>query len=1387
MDALLREKIEEVERNTWKLKFSEHEVPARSLAEPVLSVIGLVNQHLGSAAAGDPCASLAWSGVTLILQLLLNPCEQAVALAAGIEYVARLIARSRMWEDLYEQRYGAASGSPVLSPTSHVEYKTALGELYVTILKYQMTCYDYYSRNSAFRLGLDMIKAYDWESLLQEIRDREDHFTAVSAAWRDMKYDEECQAVKDRCCSSRYIWHAESLERWDAIGLRVQGLREAVTTAADDKERGALLDWLCDVDPSVSYNTARESHREGTGNWLLASLPFKRWESSPRSLLWLHGKAGSGKTILSSVVIKHLRDKYQDLPDTALVYFYFTFSDATKQNAPAMISSLVKQLCCCRPDTPRPINDLVRYKERGERPDLLTLEAAFVAAARGFSKVFIVVDGLDESPTLRGERKRVLDSIRRLIAAVPDCVSLFCTSRPERDIEIALEALLQGPSRESLSLSGNRPELDDDIKLCISSALASEDFGSWPEEVKIEATEKLMQNADGMMQYVACQLDTLRHLGSVAEVQAALHNLPLGLDAAYDRILLTLASEPGFHKEPVRSLLMWLCVTDSPIRVFDLAEIYIFTLHPYSPGDNLSTRRFFDARMVLKHLGSLVIVQDYNKDSMVRLAHFSIKEYLTSPRAPIGFSFSEPDAYLRCAYQAIKYFAEVTCEAGWDGNDWAPSDSNPLVRSWASVAVRAPVRGCGDPNRWLKYLRTVPPRMWSHELMNLVNRVLLAGSYTLCRICCEWAYGFHTRTSKDGCFADSPRGHPLLLASSIGHLQLTDVLVSSSEYWIQADFDLALQWAAFFHHPGVAKILLDRGADVNSRGEPLLAAVAGINEPPWADPLVMVKLLVKRGANINQRSSVKAHESRPGLAHRWAKSPVATAALAGHFDTVKYLLECGASVCMEGECGVAAAATQPNKCDILKLLLDASKTGCKHLGALETAIRHRRDFYDDRRHGKFGPAISLLLERATAEDLDTLIEHEGYPYPLFAACATGQLDLVHALVEKGADLHIRDGGRYGTALHVACASRTRLSKTGSACQQQKRKLIKYLLDQGMDPNAQAGDLGYPLQAACLTSADFGIFEYRPTNTQYPENPISSQHPRCDNVVELLLRRGASINGIGGIFGTALQAAAIGSYNLETFKCLLAQGADPNLVAGEYSTALQAAALGGCFDKVSLLLEHGAEIVQGGRYGSPLQATSVEYCAPKYFRGLLSHDALRTLDRSEIEKDKIFDVLLERESSLSSGGEFGTALHAAAVAAWLPEEEWIRRISRLLEAGFDINDTRGNPDEAVTALHGLLRSNVPNKDCFRKLDFLLSHGSNPCLSAGTCGQPLQALCSQHFPLGRFPDVARRVRYLLDRCPSIDVNAQGGLFGCALQAVERYRKFWSVQKKKKRQAQ
>ncbi|KAL8372306.1 hypothetical protein RB595_001885 [Gaeumannomyces hyphopodioides] len=502
MAAILKHKMDEVNRDAWRLKFGSSEFQVKDVVGPVLSVVNSANQYIADAASSNPYTSIAWAGVGLLLPLLTNPTEQDVSLAKGLEHISTVIVRSRIWEDLYFRRYESKAGQHELSLPPHTVYKEALEKLYLHILKFQAKAYCYYSKPAAVRLGRDMIRWDEWDGLANEIKDQENALAALHDDWRDKKYDEECEELEKR--------HQESAYRLQAIGADLTGLRNAIERAREDKERRKLLEWLCDSDHTTMYNAARDLHKSGTGDWLVEdSEEFKTWKESSGSLLWLYGKAGAGKSVLSSSVIKYLKDGYEAEPDIAVAYFFFSFSDSKKQRLAEMLASLVRQLCARRPNTPQPVKSLSEYKNGGGRPDTKTLEAALMATIRGFSAVFVVIDALDECPTLANERTKLLDSLGRVIAAMPGNLHILCTSRPEADIKAAMDPVLSRPLGTAIDLTANQWRHNGDIGLYIDTMLASADYSSWPIDLKAEAKDLLLKKADGMFLYVSRQLEAL--------------------------------------------------------------------------------------------------------------------------------------------------------------------------------------------------------------------------------------------------------------------------------------------------------------------------------------------------------------------------------------------------------------------------------------------------------------------------------------------------------------------------------------------------------------------------------------------------------------------------------------------------------------------------------------------------------------------------------------------------------------------------------------------------------------------------------------------------------------------------------------------------------------
>ncbi|KAK4119292.1 ankyrin [Parathielavia appendiculata] len=1376
--GILRRKMDEIDRETWKLRFGATEVQVKDLAQPVVGIISRVNEYISGAVASNPYAATAWTGVTLLLPLLLNPSEQAAALATGLEHISSLINQSRMWEELYIRRYE----SPKLLPTeassrdssfaslSHGEYKTALGSLYKEILRFQLTSYCYYSNNAAFRLGLDVIKWNDWSKLLDDVREKEGVFAAVSAIWRDMKYDEECAALDAR--------HREAMLRWDAIGADVTGLRKAVEDAQKEKKRAKLLDWLCNIDPSETHNAARAKHEKGTGDWLVRhNEQFQAWREQPGSLLWLHGKAGCGKSILASTVIKHLRKRYSPDPLTALAYFYFSFSDAKKQGVDGMLASLVKQLCSRRPILPRVMDSLHEFRERGERPDAKTLEETLIAAMAGFSSVHIVIDALDECLVLQGERRLLLDTVRRIVMAAPANLHVFLTSRKEVDIEAVLGPLLSPPSNKlALDLSGATEIVNRDIGLYIDSVLASPDFEPWPDNIKTEARTMLIERADGMFQYVAQQFDALRNLSSVALIRTAIQELPAGLDATYERLLQNV--DPRFQPQ-VASSLQWLAFSHEVLRLEELAEVFILRPDRETAFDEAD--RLFEPRHVLKYFSSLVVTEgsksddgsdwddsldsDSDSDSYVplfsfgdesddrqrdagsgiyvRLAHYSIKEYLISQRITQGpavvFAFSETEAHLHIAHSCLAYHLQHCA-----GNE---SQAAGTGRLWLrDYAV----------HHWPQHLELVPRELWLPEIAEAAARALAAGSRSLHRMMQVKEFrpwvddpgdepGEHSYSRENAMMR-----HPQWLTARMGFVQLTDMLLSLDKYPTQESLDTALVEAAYGGRTAAVEFLLDRGASLDATCEPL--GLDALQAAAYRGHRQTVKTLLSRGANIDAQnggfgSALQAAcaGNRPRIVRLLLRRRVNVNLPPSHAGS---LVTSAVRYASESE-----SESESESVEILQLLLDKgaviNAAGGSNAANKETPLHAAGSrIHSRRRH------FRLLVERGA----DVNAPGGEYGYPLQALSSSehgGTRGEIQLLLDKGAEVNAR-GGKYGSALQGACHhNHMRIDGTS---------VVELLLNRGADAHAQGGHFGTVLQAACTSKPyardlvrlllERGVDVHAQGGYFGNALQASCYHGNWD-VAELLLDLGVDVNASGGEYGSALQAAAASEAGdsdkkNKIMRLLLDRGAEVNHLGGRYGTALQAAAFNNDTTRVQLLLEHSADInLVGGEYGTALQAACA-HSSPLWDTG----------------DPKLALFLIEKGADVhAQGGHFGSAWHAAASYRGT---KWETVLQLMLDRGIDVNDPRGV--QHGTALQAAMEPLWSNEDRTKRIRFLLNRGANANIQGGKYGSPLQSACVCAYKQFSHLDITfAGVKSLLENCPDIDVNAQGGVYGTALQAA------------------
>ena len=132
--------------------------------------------------------------------------------------------------------------------------------------------------------------------------------------------------------------------------------------------------------------------------------------------------------------------------------------------------------------------------------------------------------------------------------------------------------------------------------------------------------------------WVFCQLETLRYCFP-PNLRQFLNELPETLDETYKRMLrgIKKAQHDNAHR-----LLQCLAVAVRPLRVEELAEILAFDFEASNSGGIPMLREDWrwddEEEALLSTCSSLIAIVPSNDSRVVQFSHFSVKEYLTSPR-----------------------------------------------------------------------------------------------------------------------------------------------------------------------------------------------------------------------------------------------------------------------------------------------------------------------------------------------------------------------------------------------------------------------------------------------------------------------------------------------------------------------------------------------------------------------------------------------------------------------------------------------------------------------------------------------------------------------------------------------------------------------------------
>lgn len=494
-------------------------------------------------------------------------------------------------------------------------------------------------------------------------------------------------------------------------------------------------------------------------------------------------------------------------------------------------------------------------------------------------------------------------------------------------------------------------------------------------------------------------------------VRQKLRCLPKDLEETYAHILTSI---PEDYREDACTALRWLTFSERPLKLDELIEALLVVPSrdpPYNPEDPFS-----DPHGILQILPGLVAISSGQGSTReeIRLAHFSVKEYLMSNKVRIG-----PTADFGTSLTTANQFITESCLVYILQYDQAQERTNSAedVQSFPLIEYAC--------RYWY-----VHKRVFSSEEQTPTNRQASADALLMQLLVSDtktldwlqvhrpdmvWAAPFEQ-------VGDHASGSSLYYAACIGFREAVRRLLDKGTNvttW-GGIYGTPLRGAARFGHKMTCLLLLDRGAWLENEddfpgGTPLWCAADSEYEPT-------VRILLQNGANIEAGNDTS------------YGTPIYAAATNRHVDVVRLLLEKGAGINARTTYGKTAlrGAAMNGDLTMINLLLDhkadietqdqdgqtpliraavSGKSDAINLLQKRSANIEAKDYKNRTApswaafHGQIA-ALSVLLDGGTEFD-ETVKDIDGQT-PLHRAAVAGKHHAIRMLLQHGANADAED-------------------------------------------------------------------------------------------------------------------------------------------------------------------------------------------------------------------------------------------------------------------------------------------------------------------------------------------------------------------------------------------
>ncbi|KAK4694078.1 hypothetical protein P7C71_g3442, partial [Lecanoromycetidae sp. Uapishka_2] len=213
---------------------------------------------------------------------------------------------------------------------------------------------------------------------------------------------------------------------------------QQINNSDPEQARLEITKWLSPLSFSEKQRDVYAIAQPGTGQWFLQSQICKEWHAGKHGVLWCQGIAGSGKTVLASIVMENLRQAYKQSPEVGIACVYCEYKQQGLQSPENLLASIWMQLDEAREVIAKDVEDL--YAKCARRRTKATIDDVMFllqSELQRYRVVIIIIDGLDECPEDGGIRATFAAKLRSLMTATSATkarTQLMITSRTGNDV-----------------------------------------------------------------------------------------------------------------------------------------------------------------------------------------------------------------------------------------------------------------------------------------------------------------------------------------------------------------------------------------------------------------------------------------------------------------------------------------------------------------------------------------------------------------------------------------------------------------------------------------------------------------------------------------------------------------------------------------------------------------------------------------------------------------------------------------------------------------------------------------------------------------------------------------------------------------------------------------